>query len=336
MKRKTISLVLIVFLVIAGGLGWYLIGRPRSADRPLPLNLGGPGEQAQSTPVKYSLDYLREKQFGPSPITTEQTVRETAGFTSFTISYQADGLTQYALMNVPNQGKEKYPVVIVNHGYIPPDQYSTTQSYINTSAFYANNGFLVVKPDYRGHNNSQTNNQPNSRLAYAVDVLTLLNSLENIDQADTDNVFMYGHSMGGDITLRILESSNKIKAASLWAPVARSFPESILFFIRKNRDADRIREFEKEIFDNYTESEFAALNPLNYLDRVDTPVIVHHGSADQSVPYQWSVDLVEKLNQAGKPVEFFTYQNDNHDIAGNFTTALNRDVAFFRSNLVEL
>lgn len=283
--------------------------------------------------VKYSIDYLKKKEFLPSQIEIEEEVRSTSGFTSYVVSYSSDNLKQFALMNVPSGEKDKFPVVIVNHGYINPEDYSTTQSYINTSAYFANNGFLVLKPDYRGHDNSETNESPNSRLAYVEDVLYLLASLENLEFADTNNVFMYGHSMGGDITLRIIETTDMVKAASLWAPVAQEFPESMLYFIRRNRTPERIKEIEEEIYGNYKEEDFELLTPLNYLDYIEAGVVVHHGTNDQSVPYSWSENLVTLLRKSDKSVEFYTYEGDNHDIANNFSRALSRDVGFFKDNI---
>jgi predicted esterase len=64
---------------------------------------------------------------------------------------------------------------------------------------------------------------------------------------------------------------------------------------------------------------------------VEAPVIIQHATGDESVPYEWGVNLFKKFNESKKEVHFYTYQGDNHDIAGNWGTALARDVELFRN-----
>lgn len=304
--------------------------------KPLP-SLPNPPESStisESLP-QYSIRSFREKVFAPSTIQTERLVRETTSFRSYVVSFVSDNLKQYALMNVPTQSapQDGFPVVIVNHGYIDPDVYSTENSYINTSAYFAQNGFLVVKPDYRGHDQSEGEARKFfSRMDYALDVSTLLASLTTLPLANENKIFMYGHSMGGDVTLRLMEISDRITAATLWAPAVTDFPESHLYFTRKNRPEDLSRsrnEFESIL----KPDEYDAVSIIENVSLVNAPLLIHHGTRDESVPFSWGENLYSKLKAADKQVVFYSYQGDNHDIANNFTSALSRDVAFFRSFL---
>src|SRR3990172_4173342 len=92
----------------------------------------------------YTIEGMKARTYD-SEISRENRVRETASFTSFKISFESDGLKQYALMNLPKGTPPEggWPVVVVNHGYIEPAVYSTENSYINTSAYFADAGFLV-------------------------------------------------------------------------------------------------------------------------------------------------------------------------------------------------
>ncbi len=59
--------------------------------------------------------------------------------------------------------------------------------------------------------------------------------------------------------------------------------------------------------------------------------MLHHGTEDESVPYDWSVTLAEVLVQNGVEHRFYGYPGDDHNLArGGFFTAIGRDVAFFR------
>jgi alpha-beta hydrolase superfamily lysophospholipase len=48
--------------------------------------------------------------------------------------------------------------------------------------------------------------------------LALLSVLPGLDDADLDKLFMWGHSLGGEITLRTLLVDGSIRGASLWSP----------------------------------------------------------------------------------------------------------------------
>jgi len=287
----------------------------------------------ESTRVnQYSIQALRDRKYNGGEIEIVRKVRETGRFVSYEVTYDSDGLKQYALMNVPNGNKPAtgWPVVIVNHGHIDPDVYSTENSYINTSAYFANAGFLVVKPDYRGHDKSEgTAEGIRSRVSYAVDVLNLLASLGSIEGADTALVFMYGHSMGGDVTLRVTEVTDKVKAASLWAPAVTDWPEAVLYFTRRNR-SERLPTLEAQLEENFRREEYEAVSSFANTGLVKTPMNIQHSTTDESVPFSWGEKLRDKLLGNGVSVNYYAYPGDNHDIARNWATALARDVEFFR------
>ena len=159
----------------------------------------------------YSITALSNRSYKKSDIKIEQQVQATGNFSSFIISFTADGLKEYALMNIPNIQKPDsgFPVLILDHGYIQPNTYDTVSSYKSDSDYFANQGFLVLKPDYRGNGNSEVADQALMRFAYPVDVLTLMSSLSNISKANQNQVFLWSHSMGGEVTLEVLGSQRK-------------------------------------------------------------------------------------------------------------------------------
>ncbi len=281
-----------------------------------------------------SVDSLRSRTYDAT-LLLDPPHRTTSKFVSSVASYQSDGLKLFTLLNIPTTPKPTsgYPVVIVNHGYIPPSQFSTKNSYINTSAFYADNGFVVLKPDYRGHAGSE--GEPSTaaaRVNYAVDVLNLLSAVQKLDYVDKNRIYMYGHSMGGDVTLRVLEVTNQVRAASLWAPAVAPYPESILYFARKNNQADRLSKLLDELSRLFPNELFDGIDVTKNSKYLNTPLVIHHGTKDESVPYKWGTNLVDLLKKENKSVEFYGYPNANHDISQAWSTALNRDIQFFNSN----
>ncbi len=43
--------------------------------------------------------------------------------------------------------------------------------------------------------------------------------------------------------------------------------------------------------------------------------------------------LQQQIQQSGGTVEFYTYEDDNHNLSGFFTTAMNRTIEFFDLHL---
>jgi dipeptidyl aminopeptidase/acylaminoacyl peptidase len=56
---------------------------------------------------------------------------------------------------------------------------------------------------------------------------------------------------------------------------------------------------------------------------------LHHGTADTTVPFAFSEKLFAQVQAVGKPVEFFSYKGDNHNISNNLAIAIQRSVEFF-------
>ncbi len=294
-------------------------------------------EEEQVQPHPLTIDALKSRTYEASEIKVEQNFGVRSNFTSYKVSYESDGLIQYGLMNRPDtpMPSEGFPVIIVCHGYIPPTEFSTAQSYKNTSAVYASEGFLVLKPDYRGHGDSQGRVSDLFRtIYYSIDVLNLIAALPSLEIADLNRIYMYGHSMGGEVALRVLEISGKIKAATIWAPATAAFPENILYFMRKwnMEETDKAR---RQLVGEFSEEGLLKFAPIENTHLIDMPVLLHHGTEDESVPYEWGLSLVEKFEGNGVVYKFYTYIGGDHNLSGkNFFTAIERDVAFFNSDAV--
>ncbi|MBI2051436.1 alpha/beta fold hydrolase [Candidatus Roizmanbacteria bacterium] len=284
----------------------------------------------------YSILALQRREFKTGKITVEETLGDSETHTSSIVSYPSDSLKIYALMNIPNSTRPQngFPVVIINHGYINPSLYSTRESYRRNADFYAAGGYLVLKPDYRAHGKSEgERSRVLNRINYTVDVLNLIAAIPSIPQADPQKVLLWGHSMGGEISLRVLEITDRVKGATLWAPATTTFPESFLYFIRKNRP-DELDEIEKELYRIFNKEDFQLLSSTENLKFIQSPLIIHHGKADESVPYSWSVELDKKLSKSNIRHTFYTYEGEDHNFGGgSMDEILMRDLAFFREAL---
>ena len=291
-----------------------------------------------------SIEAMRIREYPGSRITIEQTLSSQKKYDRYIASYISDGLKIYALLLVPNGEKPKdgWPVIILNHGYIIPEKYTSDGNYVAYADAFAKNGYIVFKPDYRG--NGKSEGVPTSAYFspdYTVDNLNAISSIKQFQDADPDKIGVWGHSMGGHITLRdLVVNSSDIKAASIWAGVVGTYTDIMYNWQSKvayQPDAEDLylRNLNKNMFigtygDPKTNPDFwNSVDPNSYLKDITAPVQIEVGLSDNQVPPDFSTGLYERLKNAGKTVEYFEYKGSNHDINQSFTLAMQRTIAFF-------
>ncbi|HYM65567.1 MAG TPA: DUF2079 domain-containing protein, partial [Candidatus Sulfotelmatobacter sp.] len=291
----------------------------------------------------YSIQALSSRSYKASEINIEGEVSTNGNFKSYIISFISDGLKEYALMNIPNSRMPSggYPVLVLNHGYIQPSIYNTINSYKSDSDYFANQGFIVLKPDYRGNANSEIDNKALMRFAYPIDVLNLISSVQNIKVANSNKIFLWSHSMGGEVTLTDLEAisknkelADKIKGAVFWAPVTdpvKWFSKNHLPKLPEARISPYPYSETFKILGTPEENPklWALLSPLNYLKNINVPILLQHGTGDNTVPYVWSVELDRDLKTLNKNVSFVSYRGDDHNLPNSWGEAVSKDVEFY-------
>lgn len=290
--------------------------------------------------IPLSIDYLRSRTYEGSEFVVEQTLDPGSNYNRYIVSYQSDGLKIYALMTIPWEQKPAsgYPVIIFNHGYIPPDQYRTTERYVAYVDAFARNGYIVIKSDYRGHGSSE--GQSTSIYGdpgYVIDVLNAFASAQHYPDADPNRIGMWGHSMGGYITLRAMVTNPSIKAGVIWAGVVASYNEMFSSWWGGTRTSNRPNWRTAMVAEYGTPEQnpayWNALSANSYLHDLSGPVQIHHGTGDSTVPYSYSVMLDEQIKAAGQSSELFLYPNDDHNIATNRDNALVLSVVFFNQHV---
>ncbi|HEX2990429.1 MAG TPA: alpha/beta fold hydrolase [Anaerolineales bacterium] len=297
-----------------------------------------PPASVPADPHPLQIDAKRSRDYPGSDITIEATLDPGESYSRYYVSYLSDGLKIYALMTVPSGPKPPtgWPVIIFNHGYIPPDVYRTTERYVRYVGDIANSGYIVFKSDYRGHDRSEgTPGGHYTRDNYTIDVLNAVASVKRHQDADPNRIGMWGHSMGGYITLRSMVISRDIKAGSIWAGVVARYPD---LYTRWNAGArptspgpgSFIYSLEQAYGSVDTNPEFwRSISANGYLADISGPVQIHTGTADHDVPWQFSQMLYDELMAANKVGELYLYEGDNHNISNNFDVAMQRTIEFF-------
>lgn len=313
------------------------------------------GELIQSHPL--SIASLRAGSHPGSPVTLVDTLSPGRNYQRYRVSYESEGNTIYALLTVPSGEMPEggWPAIVFNHGYIPPAEYRTAEKYIAYTDAFSRNGYVLFRSDYRGHDQSE--GQPTGGYGsngYTIDVLNALSSVKALKDPETgttqivnpQRIGMWGHSMGGFITLRSMVVDPSIKAGVIWAGVVASYPDLINNWRRPGQTpfspppelAQTARRWRDVLQQEYGTPEsnpefWNTLSANSYLSDISGPVQIHHGTNDTSVPVEFSETLDEQLKAVGKESELFIYPGDDHNLAGNLSVALQRSVEFFDAHL---
>lgn len=292
------------------------------------------------TPVHpLDVEAMRQRVYPGSALIIEETLAPGINYERYIVSYGSDGLKLYALLTVP-QGEAPargWPVVVFNHGYIPPDVYRPTERYVAYVDAFARHGYIVLRPDYRGHGDSEGRASGSASPDYTIDVLNAVSSIKRFEGADPARIGMWGHSMGGGITLRSMVVTSDVVAGVIWAGVVASPADMARIYLQTptpegGQPSARYRWI-GETYDRYGTPEenpafWAAISANAHVGDLSGPVQIHHGTVDDNVPLEYSLLLADEIKAAGGEVELYTYEGDDHNIARNWGTAMTRSVAF--------
>jgi dipeptidyl aminopeptidase/acylaminoacyl peptidase len=308
----------------------------------IPGNPIAPTPSPRPTPLsKYKIENLSLTSTESAEIVIDRQLKKTEDYTSsvFKMSYNP-GLggnsikTVSGLINEPNS-EGKFPAVLLFRGFVPKEKYFIGNGSAFISEYLVKNGFITIAPDFLGYGESdiEAENIFESRFQTYTTAITLLRNVKSFEKWDGENIFIWGHSNGGQITLTLLEATGIDYPSVLWAPVSKPFPYSVLYYTDEASDEGKflrnnLAEFEKD----YDPMLFSL---TGYLDRINAPIQIHQGTNDEAVPLVWTSLLVKNLRSLNKEVEFITYPEANHNLTPGWNTAAENTLNFYRKFLVE-
>ena len=300
----------------------------------------------------YTIDGLRQHKFQSGKIHIRSTLDdENQFYTSYLIDYPSDGLTITGVMQIP-VGKGPFPVIIMNHGFFSRSVYHSGDGTDRASPYLAEHGYITLASDYRSWGDSDVG-YSFFYSGLVIDVINLINAVPSIPKADPSRIGIWGHSMGGGVTMKVLAVVPRIKAAVLYSPVSAD-------------DGDVINRWGMGCFGDIAEGEqivgcnssdvipidlprnlqdayrFAAsdadtlkeISPFYHLDLINVPLQIHYGTDDgkfiSGTPPEWSVKLTQGLRDAGKQVELLQYEGEGHSFIGQpWFDFMGRTLRFF-------
>jgi dipeptidyl aminopeptidase/acylaminoacyl peptidase len=352
-KRKNsgfANLILVLpLIIVASVISYFVVIRQKSNDINPVSSVLDNNNSVTPTPFPFeeiTIPYLRERSYS-SHLGQLDKLSENSSYTSFVTSYTSDGLKINGLLTIPKSDvpKDGFPAVIFVHGYIPPMQYRTTQNYVSWIDDLAKDGFVVFKIDLRGHDNSEGNAEGAYYSdAYVVDTLNAYAALQDADFVNPQKIGLWGHSMAGNVLFRSFVVKQDIPAVVIWAGAGFTYSDLTAYRINDNsyrpaptgsevtRRRNELREAHGSFDPN--NSFWQMVTPINYLDGVTGSLMVNHAVDDAVVSINYGRNLMKILDGTGLSHRLYEYPSGGHNLTGeSFTTAIQRTIDFFKSNL---
>jgi dipeptidyl-peptidase-4 len=207
---------------------------------------------------------------------------------------------------------KKYPVVMTQ--YSGPNSQEVLDSWsVGWDNYLAQEGFIVACIDPRG---TGARGEEFRKMTYmqigkfeSEDQVSAAQYLGTLPFVDKNNIAIWGWSYGGFMAALCMEKGADVfKAGISVAPVTNwRFYDSVY--------TERYMRTPQENPDGYDEN-----SPLTHADKIKGNYLLVHGSADDNVHFQNTMEFSERMVQAGVQFDMAVYTNRNHGIRGGNTT----------------
>ncbi len=206
---------------------------------------------------------------------------------------------------------KKYPLLITQ--YSGPGSQSVTDSWKGSDYWWyqmlAQHGYMIVCVDPRG---TGGRGEEFKKMTYlqlgkyeTMDMIETAKYFGNLPNVDKSRIGIFGWSYGGYMSsLAILKGADVFKAAIAVAPVTNW----------KWYDSVYTERYMRTLKDN--EAGYKENSPVYFADLLKGNYLLLHGTADDNVHFQNSVEMANALINANKQFETYYYPNRNHGIYG--------------------
>ena len=227
---------------------------------------------------------------------------------------------------------KKHPLLMFVYGGPGINTVNNSWSWMNYFWFQylVKKGFIVVSVDSRGTGYRGKEFKHSTYLQLGKleteDQIFAAKKLGELNYIDENNIGIFGWSYGGYMSsLCISKGAEVFNSAIAVAPVTNwRFYDNIY--------TERFMRTPEENGDNYDVN-----SPINHVGKIKGNYLLIHGTADDNVHFQNSMEMVNSLVKSNIEFDFFAYPNKNHGISGGYTRLhlYNKMTNFLIDNLTE-
>ena len=216
----------------------------------------------------------------------------------------------YVPHNAPRD--HTHPAIVYIHGG-PTSQ--TVNSFNRVIQYLANQGYLVIAPNYRGSTGYGKQFMDANRFDMGggdlEDALAAAAWIQQTGYVDPRKLVVMGGSYGGYMTMMALA-----KAPELWAAGVPIVPFVNWFTEVQNEDA-LLHEYDLATMGDPVKNKalWEDRSPINFVDRIKAPVMLLAGGNDPRCPKSEAQQVADAIKKRGGTVELKIYENEGHGFA---------------------
>jgi dipeptidyl aminopeptidase/acylaminoacyl peptidase len=207
------------------------------------------------------------------------------------------------------QAGQRYPMILQIHGG-PHGRYSAT--FNQGAQIWAARGYAVLQGNPRGSSGRTfAFSNANQNDWGGKDFTDIMNGVDHVialGVADPERLAVMGGSYGGFMTFWTVTQTDRFKAAIGHAGISDWYS----FF--GQTDIPHLLEFGFGGMPTQSKQTYERWSPVEFADRVTTPLLITHGENDQRVPIPQADQYYRVLKKLGKTVEFLRYPREGHGI----------------------
>lgn len=223
------------------------------------------------------------------------------------ITYDArDGIPVRAYVTVP-QGDPPFPLIVLPHG---GPFVTEVVVYDEWAQMLANNGYMIVQPQYRGSFNYgldfhlisfKSGGQGGHKMQDDKDDAALY--LVERGLADPERIAMFGWSYGGYAALVAASRTPQIYQCVIAGAAVADQLQQVNYYRYQLRGAQKERQMA------YREG---SVNPIDEVAKVNVPILLIHGDVDQRVPVTHSNRYRKELDKHNKNYRYLELEGADH------------------------
>ena len=216
----------------------------------------------------------------------------------------------YVPYNLPRQAIS--PAIVYVHGG-PTAQ--TVNSFSRIIQYMANQGYIVIAPNYRGSTGYGKEFQQANLFDMGggdlQDVLAAADWIKQTGYVDPKKLILMGGSYGGYMTMM-----GVTKAPEVWAAGVPIVP-FVNWFTEIADEDPVLQQSDLATMGDPVKNKalYEDRSPINFIDRVKAPLLLLAGGHDPRCPKTEAQQVVDAIKKRGGVVEYKVYENEGHGFA---------------------
>ncbi|WP_026694290.1 alpha/beta hydrolase [Peribacillus kribbensis] len=222
-----------------------------------------------------------------------------------------------ASLDVPEGAWSKLPLIIICHGFIG-SKTGVNRLFVKAAEEFNKAGAAVLRFDYTGCGESEGEYGHTRFEEILSQTRTVVDYACSLDFADSENIFLLGHSLGGAAAAINASRDERIRKLLLWSAVGNPYQD-----ITEILGSERVSRLQAGQAVDYAGFEFTR----KYIDSLKGYLTGHalndyngsalliHGSEDKEIPCSYSIEFNKKNKNCSLHIvkgACHTYSTEKH------------------------